>query len=243
MALSTKRQHSVSWLRNPLRRDRSTNLNDEQVDDTPWITVQNDSFRRALLKDSIVAFVALTVTTIVFSEILMLADVAIFSSVVDISDLFAALSVITVLVVGIAGYTTGKTTAKRAHTVSILSEATSNERLFKALLRTRCMSPDQVKVCADADPLDLMANRDVVQTLSFYEFVASACNSDDVDANVVLKVRGDAMSNTAAKFEPFIEAVRDEYGDEIYKAFTNLVSTYDLQKEAWLDAHDTPSPD
>lgn len=133
-------------------------------------------------------------------------------------------SILVAIGLGIVGYLHARHLSRRSHTVTLLSMISSSDRIANSeFSMTRLINSGTRLDGAIDDETD----RFVINLLDFYEFLATSWACGSVDGDILLHVRGGAMSRAFDVCERYISDRRQSLqAPNLYKNLEDLVKLY-----------------
>ena len=203
-------------------------------DNTPWVRVRDSGFNGEFVNELVgVILVGVLLTSLMVGVILVTGWFSIQPEV-GLGDLLTVASIVVALAIGLSGYTNGRITAKRSHTIDLLSQVISNEGLRESFAHVRGLDAEEVAEKYANEELSDEDYKHLANVFNYFELIANSCDVGDVDRDVVLKLRGEVMSSKRAEYREFIGLLREKSNSEAMKSFTNLVAEYDGRKATYL---------
>jgi len=143
----------------------------------------------------------------------------------NFTDILTVLSLIVAIVFGIIGYRQNQISQKKSHTVNLLENFSTNETLAASDFKmTRLINGDRK---LDGYEIDDETDGHVINLLDYYEFLTTSYVHGVVNRDVLLHVRGGAMSRAYFVCEKYIEDRRKMLNaPNLYKNYENLVMEY-----------------
>ena len=143
----------------------------------------------------------------------------------SIADLLTFVSIMVAIVFGIIGYRQNQLAQKKSHTVNLLENFSSNETLATADFQmTRLINNDKK---LDGYEIEDETDSYVINLLDYYEFLATSYIHGVLNQDILLHIRGGAMSRAHFVCEKYIDDRRKMLNaPNLYRNYENLVIEY-----------------
>lgn len=149
----------------------------------------------------------------------------VLSPEITVGGLFTGLSVVVAFVLGVVGYLWSRKSTIRTHTIDLLVNLSTNERLAEANFEMTRLINEGVAI--DGYSIDDETDRYVIDILNYYEFLATAWDMDALNDEALLHIRGGAMSRAFDVSETYIVDRRESLdAPELYGKFETFVREY-----------------
>lgn len=140
-------------------------------------------------------------------------------------DFLTFLSILVAIYFGVIGFRQNKLAQKKSHTVNLLENISTNETLASSDFKmSRLINSKKVLSGYEVDD---KLDRYVINLLDYYEFLATSYIEGVLDQEIILHIRGGAMSRAHKVCKQYIIDRREMLGaPDLYKNFEDLVSEY-----------------
>ena len=141
------------------------------------------------------------------------------------ADLLTFLSILVAIIFGVIGYRQNQLAQKKSHTVNLLENFSSNETLATSDFKmTRLINSDKK---LDGYEIEDDADSYVINLLDYYEFLSTSYVHGVLDREILLHIRGGAMSRAYFVCEKYISDRRKILNaPNLYRNYENLVMEY-----------------
>ncbi|MGF1663849.1 MAG: hypothetical protein ACFCVG_15555 [Kineosporiaceae bacterium] len=144
-----------------------------------------------------------------------------------------AASILIGVVFGVATFLQNRPTQRQQHTVQVINEFQSSDRLCEADTWMAHRIARGEKLPVDPEPPEEVT---LVVILDYYEFISTLAVRGLVDVPLLLKLRGGTMLRCRQLCEDYIAGRRALVGSELYANLLVLTSAYDHRSSGRIRA-------
>jgi hypothetical protein len=141
----------------------------------------------------------------------------------NLSDSLTAISIIVAIFFGLLGLWWNIKSQKRAHTIDLISNFSTNSELSESDFQISSAASKQIEI--SGTKIDPELDRHIMKVLDYYEFLAVSYFDGALDKKTLVDLRGNAMKRSYDICRKYISDRQDSCGNEIYAHFEKLAKT------------------